>query len=94
VTTGSPPARARSPRRWAVLLVLVLAAAAVAVGVWLLMQPAAPSSFGWFAYSPMSDTTFTPAHDAVDPLGLGLVVVGALTLGGLGGYTLGGRQHR
>lgn len=59
-------------------LVLVAGLAALVVGVVVLATAAAqPVSFGWFAYAPLSDTTFTAegVHMLSTPSLVGAVIV-------------------
>ena len=70
-----------------------LGAAAVVAGVILLSQ--ARTSFGWFAYSPLSGTTFSPTF-INQPLfisGIALIVLGVAAIAGWGGYRLGRRTR-
>ncbi|WP_344796675.1 hypothetical protein [Frondihabitans peucedani] len=83
---GEPAAR---PRR----AVLVAAAVAILVGgVLLVVAQTAQTSYGWFAYAPLSDTVFTPgpggsALPSAGLIALGLVV-GAFWAGTLRGLGL------
>ena len=80
-----------SSRRIAILLLAGLAL--VVVSVVILVTPRGVASFGWFAYAPMSGTTFTPG------VFLGPVHLWAAALGIIGlvasswavGYLAGGR---
>ncbi|KQO61174.1 hypothetical protein ASF23_11765 [Curtobacterium sp. Leaf261] len=51
------------------------------------------SSFGWFAYAPLSDTVFTPGLSPALVVGSVLTVVGA-ALGAFGAGMLIGRRSR
>jgi len=77
-------------------LVLVAGLAALVVGVVVLATAAAqPVSFGWFAYAPLSDTTFTAEGVHVfstDSLvGAVIFVIGLLLLAAWLGYRKGVR---
>lgn len=73
-------------RRWAVL---VLGVALLVVGAAVINQPMA--SFGWFAYAPLSATTFVPVVSYM-PQGLFLVALGLVLVSGWVGYQLGKRR--
>ncbi len=49
-------------------------------------------SFGWFAYAPLPETVHVPSRTSWR-LGAALLVVGALVLGGAGGFALGRRRR-
>jgi heme/copper-type cytochrome/quinol oxidase subunit 1 len=71
------------PPRWALILAtagFVLLALGIGITVW---QWTHPVEFGWFAYAPLSDTTFKPTVNSTGPqvLGYCLTVLGALGLG-------------
>jgi heme/copper-type cytochrome/quinol oxidase subunit 1 len=51
------------------------------------------TSFGWFAYAPLSDTVFTPGPSPAFVVGVALTVVGA-ALGAFGAGVLVGRRSR
>lgn len=72
----------------------VLAGLLVAVGAWLLWHSSRPTTVGWFAYSPLSETVYAPGGlTTADWAGLALVGVGLLALGAVGGYALGRRRR-
>jgi hypothetical protein len=77
------PSRART----AALLVGVVGLVLSGVGVWLLTRPVGP---GWFAYAPLSDGVLAGGMRP-SPVGIVLLVVGAVTAGGAGGYLIGVR---
>jgi heme/copper-type cytochrome/quinol oxidase subunit 1 len=69
--------------RWALILAatgFVLLALGIGITVWQWLHPV---EFGWFAYAPLSDTTFNPTPNSRGPqvLGYCLTVLGALGLG-------------
>lgn len=75
------------PPRWALILAtvgFVLLALGIGIMVW---QWTHPVEYGWFAYAPLSDTTFNPTVNSRGPqvLCYCLTVVGALGLGAGGG---------
>lgn len=73
----------------------IFGAIALVAGMLLLAQPAPrPVGFGWFAYAPLSGTTFAPLQSAAPfPfLAVALVVVGAALIAGWAGYRLGRRS--
>lgn len=75
---------------------VVLAVAGVVVLVVATVQATSePASFGWFAYAPLSDTTFVAdgLHlvSTTSLVGAGLLVVGLLALSAWFGYRLGTR---
>lgn len=94
VTAPPPPPlpRFRRPRVATVVLVAMtgLGVALLGLGAWLARRP---PSFGWFAYAPLSNTTFTPG--AAYPPGLAALAaaVGALLLGAVVGFLVGRRAR-
>ncbi|MEN0128878.1 MAG: hypothetical protein AAGC49_05510 [Brevundimonas sp.] len=76
---------------WAVLA-LMAAFVAIGVGGWLLWRSTQPATFGWFAYAPLSETTYSMPHASSQPLGIALLVVGTSGLSALAGYALGRRR--
>jgi heme/copper-type cytochrome/quinol oxidase subunit 1 len=73
-----------------------MALAAVLAGVVMAIYGATkPRAYGWFAYAPLSETTFHPeSFVLVDPwaiAGLVLLVAGLLVLAFTAGYRMGGR---
>jgi heme/copper-type cytochrome/quinol oxidase subunit 1 len=81
----SAPQQRRS--RWALVLAtagFVLLVLGIGITVW---QWTHPVEFDWFAYAPLSDTTFNPTVNSRGPqvLGYCLTVLGALGLGAGGG---------
>jgi heme/copper-type cytochrome/quinol oxidase subunit 1 len=82
--------------RWALILAaagLVLLVLGIGITVW---QWTHPVEFGWFAYAPLSDTTFNPTVNSRGPqvLGYCLTVLGALGLGAGGGISVVARRGR
>ncbi|RAN78593.1 hypothetical protein B5P43_16880 [Bacillus sp. SRB_336] len=74
-----------------------LALAAVLAGVVMAIFGATkPRAFGWFAYAPLSETTFYPENFVfVDPwaiAGLVLLVAGLLVLAFMAGHRIGRRR--
>lgn len=78
-------------------LVLVAGLAALVVGVVVLdIASAQPMSFGWFAYAPLSDTTFTAEgvhlFSTASLVGAVMVIVSLLVLPAWLGYRQGVRR--
>ncbi|MCJ0700126.1 hypothetical protein SOM11_08355 [Frigoribacterium sp. CFBP9039] len=78
-------------------LVLVAGLAALVVGVVVLaIASAQPMSFGWFAYAPLSDTTFTAEgvhlFSTASLVGAVIVIVSLLVLAAWLGYRQGVRR--
>ncbi|TFD62715.1 hypothetical protein E3T39_01895 [Cryobacterium suzukii] len=46
---------------------VVLGAVAAVIGLVLLLVPSGQASFGWFAYAPLSNTTFFPPFVQLSP---------------------------
>ncbi len=81
---------------WAAAIVLVLIGASILLAI--LFSPVETASFGWFAYAPLSASTFVPDNAVLVPrtaiagavaLTLGLTAAGVLT-----GWRLGKRAAR
>lgn len=89
------PYRVR-PTAVAVLGVILLAAG---IGIWQLC-PDRPAVYGWFAYAPLSDQTFTPPiirmRSAGQNAGLVLAALGAVLVSATAGYRIGhqGLDHQ
>ena len=86
--------KANSSRRVVASLV-VLGAVAAVIGLVLLMLPSGQASVGWFAYAPLSNTTFIPPGVLLSPrsqFGIVLFIVGVVSLAFGAGWTLGQRQ--
>ncbi|MBN0039091.1 hypothetical protein JN535_02735 [Cellulosimicrobium cellulans] len=94
MTAPEQPSSVPSPRRPRVATVVL--ASLVLVGVTLLAVAAwvasRPTSSGWFAYAPLSGTTFVPT--GAYPLGTAALLAGAgaLLVGGAIGFVLGRRS--
>ena len=70
---------------------------AVAVGVALFLLPVAPPTIGWFAYQPLSETTFVPPGTLLTPLQPSAIVIGVLgmlLLAFAAGWAFGRREAR
>ncbi|WP_146072866.1 hypothetical protein [Cryobacterium sp. Y62] len=83
-----------SSRRVGVFMVVFGAVAAV-IGFVLLLLPSGPASFGWFAYAPLSNTTFFPPGGLLSvrtQIGIVLFIVGLVLLAFGAGWMLGQRQ--
>ena len=87
----TPPSSAPRPARTA----RVVVGALVVLGLGLLGASAwvgsrlAPA--GWFAYAPLSDTTYQPAGAALPDTAALLAGAGALLVGGAAGFVVGRR---
>ncbi len=79
----------RTERAWTAVAAL-LGAGMVVAGV--LRMRTGTVSFGWFAYTPLSETVYAPSPTPWR-LGAVLVVAGALLLGGAAGFALGRRRR-
>ncbi|TFC83811.1 hypothetical protein E3T28_04960 [Cryobacterium sinapicolor] len=81
-------------RRVSVSMV-VLGTVAAVIGLVLLLVPSDQASFGWFAYAPLSNTTFSPIGLQLSPrsqIGIALFIVGLAVLSFGAGSMLGQRQ--
>jgi heme/copper-type cytochrome/quinol oxidase subunit 1 len=81
-------------RRVSVSMV-VLGTVAAVIGLMLLLVPSDQASFGWFAYAPLSNTTFSPIGLQLSPrsqIGIALFIVGLAVLAFGAGWMLGQRQ--
>jgi len=90
---SSPPAvppRPR-PRRTAPGVIVGAVAGAVLVGVggWLASRPV---PVGWFAYAPLSETTYLPPRPPSHSLGLVALGAGLLLLGFVAGWVAARRR--
>lgn len=64
------------------------------VSVILLAVPRPAASFGWYAYAPLSSTTFAPSGaDARQGFGLGTAAAALLLIAGSAGWWLGRRSR-
>lgn len=79
-------------KRWGVLVIgLVLAVGG------LVVSGSQPTSFGWFAYAPLSDSFFMPAPSplVVMPTGAAaMLAIGVALIAGWAGFQLGRRGPR
>ena len=74
---------------------VVLGAVEAVIGLVLLLLPSDQASFGWFAYAPLSDTTFIPPGVLLSPhsqIGIGVFTIGLAMLAFGAGWMLG--QHQ
>ncbi|MFC8920990.1 hypothetical protein [Cellulosimicrobium sp. NPDC057127] len=87
-----PLPRFRRPRGATVVLVVLVVVGVALLGgaAWLASRPL---SFGWFAYAPLSETTFSPVGAYSPGLSALLAAAGALLLGLAGGFLLGRRSR-
>jgi heme/copper-type cytochrome/quinol oxidase subunit 1 len=81
--TPLAPAPRPRPRIRGALIGLVAGVLLVGVGAWFASRP---TTVGWFAYAPLSDTTFTPPRPWAHTLGLAAVGAGLLVLGFVAGW--------
>jgi heme/copper-type cytochrome/quinol oxidase subunit 1 len=92
VTAPEQPApRPVRPRGAAVVLValVVLGVGLLLAALWVASRP---TSFGWFAYAPVSGTTFVPVGAYPPGAAALLAGAGALLVGGAVGFVLGRRR--
>lgn len=69
----------------------------VTVGALLVVRGSAPRTFGWFAYAPLSETTFSPGIQVLSTQmlwGLGVGAAGLVVLASSVAYSLGLRHGR
>jgi heme/copper-type cytochrome/quinol oxidase subunit 1 len=92
VTAPEQPA----PRPYRPRVAAVVLAALVVLGTGLLLAAlwvaSRPTSFGWFAYAPVSGTTFVPVGAYPPGAAALLAGAGALLVGGAVGFVLGRRR--
>ncbi|MGO1242112.1 MAG: hypothetical protein ACTMHU_11840, partial [Cellulosimicrobium funkei] len=86
-----PAPRPVRPRVAAVALValVVLGVGLLLAALWVASRP---TSFGWFAYAPVSGTTFVPVGAYPPGAAALLAGAGALLVGGAVGFVLGRRR--
>ena len=93
---AAPPDRPTPDRLHAVLLLgAVLLVGGLTTAVVLLMTGVGVASFGWFAYAPQSEATYSPRAVAVRPGVVWSVLaatLGAVLVSGAVGYRLGRRD--
>ncbi|TFB87262.1 hypothetical protein E3O44_09050 [Cryobacterium algoricola] len=68
---------------------------AALIGIVLLLLPGNQASFGWFAYAPLSDSTFLPPGGLLSPhsqIGIVVLIVGLVVLAFGAGWMLGLRH--
>lgn len=70
---------------------VVVGLALLAAAAWFASRP---TSAGWFAYAPLSDTTFVPVGAYPPGLSALLAAAGALLVGIASGFVLGRRGRR
>jgi heme/copper-type cytochrome/quinol oxidase subunit 1 len=86
---GTGPANPRTRRgTWTAVLAMVVGAGMI---LWVLTRPVGYASFGWFAYAPLSDTTFVPGSSRLVVMWV-LFGLGALLVGLGGGFLIGRRR--
>lgn len=77
------------------VFMVVLGAVAAVTGLVLVLMPSDQASFGWFAYAPLSNTTFSPIGLQLSPrsqIGIALFIVGVAAPAFGAGWMLGQRQ--
>ncbi|MFE4464885.1 hypothetical protein ACFRCR_07155 [Oerskovia sp. NPDC056781] len=90
--TPPAPAHRPRPRSRGTVLGLVAGVLLVGVGAWLASRPSWWTSFGWFAYAPLSDATFAPQRPWGQTLGLVSLAAGLLVLGFVAGWVVARRR--
>jgi heme/copper-type cytochrome/quinol oxidase subunit 1 len=91
MTATPPPVPSRGRAvRVAVPALVVLGLVLLGTAAWLESRPA-PN--GWFAYAPLSDTTYTPGGTFAPGTAVLLSGAGALLLGGAVGFVVGRRSR-
>ena len=73
---------------------VVLGALAAVIGLVLFLLPSGQATFGWFAYAPLSNTTFFPPGVLLSPhgqIGIVLFLTGLAILAFGAGWMLGQR---
>jgi heme/copper-type cytochrome/quinol oxidase subunit 1 len=90
--TASPPSVPHPARAARIVLValVVLGLALLATAVWVESR-SMPT--GWFAYAPLSGTTYTPSGSYTLRAPALLTGAGALLLGGAAGFAVGRRSR-
>jgi heme/copper-type cytochrome/quinol oxidase subunit 1 len=88
--TAPQPSSSRPARTVRVVLVALVVLGLVLLGaaVWAESRTA---SYGWFAYAPLSDTTYAPSGPSSGGTVALLSGAGALLLGGAAGFVVGRR---
>lgn len=88
--TAPSPSGPRPGHTTRLVLVALAVAGLVLVGLaaWAASRPA---YYGWFAYAPMSETTYLPAGAVAPGTAAWLAAAGALLLGGVAGFLVGRR---
>ena len=90
MTTPTPPEPRRPISTRAVLTVLVVVGLALLVAaVWAGTRP---MTYGWFAYAPLSETTYVPYRGMTPGTTALLAGLGALLVGGAAGFVVGRRS--
>lgn len=90
MTTPTPPAPRRPVSTRAVLVALVVAGVALlAAALWAGTRPV---SYGWFAYAPLSESTYIPSAGPPPAVTALLAGLGALLVGGAAGFVVGRRS--
>jgi heme/copper-type cytochrome/quinol oxidase subunit 1 len=91
-TADSGPER----RRKGILILSLIGAVAVLTGTLTLLTSPGPESIAWFAYTPLSDASFSPGGMLLTPqaaIGLLVGVLGLVALAFAGGWALGRRRQ-
>jgi heme/copper-type cytochrome/quinol oxidase subunit 1 len=74
----------------------IIGLVAVSVGLALMINGQTQSTFGWFAYAPLSDKSFSPAAtflSARGQTGLTIAVIGAIVFAFCSGWMLASRRR-
>ncbi|GAA2227093.1 hypothetical protein GCM10010413_23170 [Promicromonospora sukumoe] len=90
MTTPTPSEPRRPvPTRAVLAALVVVGLALLAAAVW---SGTRPVSYGWFAYAPLSETTYVPNPGLAPGTTALLAGLGALLLGGAAGFVVGRRS--
>ncbi|MEV0891612.1 hypothetical protein [Promicromonospora sp. NPDC050262] len=86
----APAPRPERASRLVLAVLVVLGLALLGAAAWVGSRPA---SFGWFAYAPLSDTTYVPGGTSSPGTVALLSSAGTLLLGGAAGFAVGRRSR-
>ena len=93
----SQPQRDAARSRRIAIFLAAAGSAAIVIAVVLLVTAPHPASFGWFAYTPLSDVSFSPSGMLLSTqagIGLTVGILGVAVLAFCGGWAFGARRRR